>query len=310
MGPEAVQNEINYLKKELEPGKGWGFDLLIPQVGGGARKTNKDYTKGKMGEITEILIKEGCGLFICAVGVPPKWMVDQLHAAGIPVMNMIGAPHHVRKALDAGVDIICAQGTEAGGHTGDVATFPLIPQCVDLCRGQKNYFGIDVPVVAAGGIYDGRGLAAALSLGAAGVWVGTAFIATEEAGTSEVHKRKVLNAKSTDMTRTLAFTGRPCRVLKSDYIDTWEGERAAEMKEKLENGVVPFAADVREGKAKVYMFINDLMGQVAGAVTEVKPVKVLVEEMMKDAIETLTETSNRVQRILEPQGAGAPASRL
>merc|ERR1719159_1023002 len=101
----------------------------------------------------DIIIKAGAKLFVSAVGVPPKYAVDKLHAAGIPVMNMIGSPKHVQKALDQGVDIICAQGTEAGGHTGVVATLPLIPQVVDLVKGKKNYWGQQVPVVAAGGFY-------------------------------------------------------------------------------------------------------------------------------------------------------------
>merc|ERR1719192_1131334 len=114
----------------------------------------------------------GAKLFVSAVGVPPKYVVEKLHANGIPVMNMMGSPNHVAKALDAGVDIICAQGGEGGGHTGDVATSILIPTVVDLCRGKKSPLtGEPIIVVAAGGIFDGRGLAMALSYGACGIWV-------------------------------------------------------------------------------------------------------------------------------------------
>ena len=102
----------------------------------------------------------------------PQWLIDKMHSAGIPVMNMVGSPRNAEKALDAGVDIICAQGTEGGGHTGEIGTAVLIPQVVDLCRGRLSRLtGKEVPVVAAGGIVDGRGLAMALALGAAGVWV-------------------------------------------------------------------------------------------------------------------------------------------
>merc|ERR1711988_1324522 len=114
----------------------------------------------------DIIIEEKAALFICAVGVPPKWAVDKLHAAGIPVMNMIGAVKHVEKALEAGVDIIGAQGGEGGGHTGDIATSILLPKVVDACRGHtSSLIGGPVLVVAAGGIFDGRGLAACLSMG-------------------------------------------------------------------------------------------------------------------------------------------------
>merc|ERR1719428_850582 len=160
--------KIEELKEELnDPNAPFGVDLLIPQVGGSARKTNYDYTHGDLPELIDITIESGAKLFVSAVGVPPKFAVDKLHAAGIPIMNMIGSPNHVQKALDAGVDIICAQGGEGGGHTGEVATSILIPMVADLCKGKvSSLTGKQVPVVAAGGIYDGRGLAMALALGA------------------------------------------------------------------------------------------------------------------------------------------------
>merc|ERR1712127_317310 len=133
--PQALRKTIKMLKDDLEDKNApFGVDLLLPQVGGGARKTNKDYTGGNLPELIDIIIEEKAALFICAVGVPPKWAVDKLHNAGIPVMNMIGAPKHVAKALAVGVDIICAQGGEGGGHTGDVATSILIPKVVDMCK--------------------------------------------------------------------------------------------------------------------------------------------------------------------------------
>merc|ERR1719379_217430 len=131
--------KIDELKEELKDKNApFGVDLLLPQVGGNARKTNKDYTEGKLPELIDIIIKNGAKLFVSAVGVPPRYAVDKLHAAGIPVMNMIGSPNHVKKALDAGVDIICAQGGEGGGHTGDCATSILLPKVVDACRGRTS----------------------------------------------------------------------------------------------------------------------------------------------------------------------------
>ena len=102
-------------------------------MGGGARKTNFDYTKGQLPELMDIIVESGCKLFVSAVGVPPKWVVEKCHENNILVMNMIGAPKHVKYALAAGVDIICAQGGEGGGHTGDVATSILIPKVVGTC---------------------------------------------------------------------------------------------------------------------------------------------------------------------------------
>merc|ERR1719422_2734584 len=129
---------IDELKEKLIDKTAFGVDLLIPQVGGSARKTNYDYTKGALPEMIDIICASGCRLFVCAVGVPPRWCVDRLHAAGIPVMQMVGSPRHVRPALEAGVDIVCAQGTEGGGHTGDVASMVLLPQVVGMCRGRVS----------------------------------------------------------------------------------------------------------------------------------------------------------------------------
>jgi NAD(P)H-dependent flavin oxidoreductase YrpB (nitropropane dioxygenase family) len=123
--------------------------------------TNHVAQNGKLDELIDIVIAEKAKLFVAAVGVPPRHVVDKLHAAGILCMNMVGAPKHVAKALEAGVDLICAQGGEGGGHTGDVPSTVLIPTVVDLCRGKKSPLtGKPIQVIAAGGIYNGRGLAA------------------------------------------------------------------------------------------------------------------------------------------------------
>lgn len=280
---EGLRKEIGQIKKHLKPGMPFGVDLLIPKVGEGARKTNADYTEGNLPQLVDVMIEEGVKLFVCAVGVPPKWLVDKMHGAGIVCMNMVGSPVHVPKCLAVGMDIICAQGTEAGGHTGEIATLPLIPQCVDLCKGQINHFGVEVPVVAAGGLYDGRGLGASLCLGAAGVWMGTRFIACEEANAGPVHKRRILEAKSGDTTRIEVFTGRPCRIMRTPYVKDWEG-RPAELQESLKNGVIPFHQAVHDGKANISEFFPALMGQCAGAITEVKSADAIVQEVMRDAL--------------------------
>jgi len=297
LSPTAMKKEIDFCKKELKPGMPFGVDLLLPQVGDGARKTNKDYTGGNLPQLIDIIIAEKAALFVSAVGVPPKWAVDKLHAAGIPVMNMVGAPHHVPKALAQGVDIICAQGTEAGGHTGVVATMPLIPQCVDLVKGKMNHFGMQVPVVAAGGLFDGRGLAAALALGASGVWIGTRFIASPEAATSPVHRKNVVEASSVDCMQTVIFTGRPVRVKKNGYAQEWEEKRANEIKELTSKGIVPFEKDLKEEKAQMHFFGNNIMGQAVGGIKEIKPAGEIVVEMVGQALQTLEASQKLVARL-------------
>eukprot|EP00747_Dinoflagellata_sp_TGD_P165825 gnl/TRDRNA2_/TRDRNA2_187718_c0_seq1.p1 gnl/TRDRNA2_/TRDRNA2_187718_c0~~gnl/TRDRNA2_/TRDRNA2_187718_c0_seq1.p1 ORF type:complete len:366 (+),score=80.10 gnl/TRDRNA2_/TRDRNA2_187718_c0_seq1:58-1155(+) len=310
--PKMLQLKIDEIKEEMkDPNAPFGVDLLLPQVGDGARKTNYDYTHGDLPELIDIIIKSGAKLFVAAVGVPPKFAVDKLHAAGILVMNMIGAPKHVKKALDAGVDIICAQGGEGGGHTGDVATSVLIPMVVDLCKGRKSPLtGEQVPVVAAGGIYDGRGLAMALSLGAQAVWVGTRFVASVEGGAPKSHKEDIVKASVHDTHRTLIFTGRPLRVIKNDYTVGWEQKRLDEMNQLLAAGKLPYMndesmmakkdkgekVDISEEQLKVMKSAKFawLSGQVAGAITDVLPAKTIVEEMVAGAVEILTNNAKLV----------------
>lgn len=171
------------------------------------RPCSYDYTKGKLGDLVDIIIESGAQLFVSAVGVPPKAIVDKLHKAGILYMNMIGHPKHVQKCLDVGVDMICAQGGEGGGHTGDVPTSILIPTVAALCKGKKSPLtGKDVQVIAAGGLFNGQSLAAALMLGATGVWIGTRFVLSDEAGAPKAHQEAVRTAGFDDNVRTIIFT--------------------------------------------------------------------------------------------------------
>jgi len=301
--PEFLHDQITRLKSFLKDKNApFGVDLLLPQVGGSARKTNKDYTDGKLPELIDIIIESKAKLFVSAVGVPPKEVVDKLHKAGIPVMNMIGAPKHVKKALNVGCDIICAQGGEGGGHTGDVASSILIPAVVDLCKGHKSKLtGGPIYVVAAGGIYDGRGLAAALMWGAQAVWVGTRFVCATEAGAPPRHQQAIIGAGFHDTIRTTIFTGRPMRVIKNEYIMLWENSRQQEMKELQSQGVIPYTKDVDERTKQGGEITADdvkimtqarplLMGQCAGAVKDIKPAAQIIAEMMRDAIAQIRAT--------------------
>merc|ERR1712232_318614 len=320
--PDALRRTIKMLKDDLvDKNAPFGVDLLLPQVGDGARKTNKDYTGGTLPELVDIIIEEKAALFICAVGVPPKWAVDKLHAAKIPVMNMIGAVKHVEKALDAGVDIICAQGGEGGGHTGDIPGSILLPKVVDVCRGKLSPLtGEPIMVVGAGGIFDGRGLASALAVGCSGVWIGTRFIASEEAGAGPLHKKRVVNADYTDTMRTIIFSGRPMRVFKTPYAVDFEENRASEIHEMQNIGIPAAFKDFTgelEGGASVGLFSHlevltqeekkrgvqlstketrergvFLTGQCAGAITDIKPAQDIVEEMVLQASEQLRAASS------------------
>lgn len=258
-------------------------------------------THGHLPELIDIMIEFKIKLFVCAVGVPPPWLIEKLHANGIPVMNMIGSPRNAEKAMDAGVDILCAQGTEGGGHTGDIATSVLLPMVVDIAMGRKAPLnGMQIPVVAAGGISDGRGLAMALTTGAAAVWVGTRFIASTESAAPSRHQQAVIDATPLDTCRTLVYSGRPLRTYKTDYVVSWMGgSRDEECRNLCAKGIIPFNHDLKtwekEGKevsfAKLYPL---LMGQAAGTVKAIQPAVEIVEDMVKSACEAMQRGTSMI----------------
>ncbi|CAG8960890.1 hypothetical protein HYFRA_00002427 [Hymenoscyphus fraxineus] len=322
--PDMLREQIAELKSFLDDQSApFGVDLLLPQVGGSARKTKYashaeiypmmitiqakadvyDYTKGKLDELITIIIESGAKLFVSAVGVPPKHVVERLHKAGILYANMIGHPKHVKKCLDLGVDIICAQGGEGGGHTGDVPTTVLIPAVVELCKGKTSPMsGAPVQVVAAGGIYNGQTVAAALMMGASAVWVGTRFILTDEAGASKAHQEAVRTAGHDDNVRTIIFTGRPLRVRTNPYIINWEENRAAEIKELTGKGVIPVEHDFETLGDDLDDETMDnarpfLMGKAAAVVNEKKSAKGVVDELVGDAVKWIQKGEKMIAKL-------------
>lgn len=342
--PEMLQEQIDELKSFLnDKNAPFGVDLLIPQVGGSARKTKSvfilfilvltlclkltrirssyDYTKGKLDELVTIIIDSGAKLFVSAVGVPPKPVVERLHKAGILYMNMIGHPKHVPKCLDVGADIICAQGGEGGGHTGDVPTTILIPTVVEMCRGKKSPLtGQDVQVVAAGGLFNGQSLAAALMLGASAVWIGTRFVLCEEAGAPEAHQEAVRTAGFDDNVRTIIFTvrldipcgtrgaktdgimqGRPLRVRNNSYIQNWEENRAQEIKELTSKGVIPVEHDMENNDELDDETMDNarpfLMGKAAAVVNERKSAKAIIDEMVTDGVKWINKGHTMIAKL-------------
>merc|ERR1712137_691634 len=322
--PDALRKTIAMLKEHLvDKNAPFGVDLLLPQVGEGARNANKDYTGGTLPELIDIIIAEKAALFICAVGVPPQWAVEKLHAAKIPVMNMIGAVKHVAKCLEVGVDIICAQGGEGGGHTGDIPTSILLPKVVEAVQGKTSSLtGGPVLVVGAGGIFDGRGLASALAVGCSGVWVGTRFIASDEAGAGPLHKKKVVEADYSDTIRTIIYSGRPMRVFKTPYNVEYEEKRQHEIREMQDAGMPAFVKDVdpekfvganpasvgtlalsekrtmEEREKGIELSRHEehsrgvfLTGSCAGAINDIKPAKTIIEDMVALAAEQLRASS-------------------
>lgn len=201
--PEQLRAEIRAVKERTD--KPFAVDLLVAENMPGVN------------ELLRVLFEEDVRIFVSGLGNPGA-LVKEMKEHGMTVLAMIGNTKHARRCAEAGVDGIVAQGTEAGGHTGRVATFPLVPAVVDAVR--------PLPVAAAGGIADGRGLVAALALGASAVVAGTRFVATREAAGHDAYKQRIVAATEEDTLITKAYTGKSCRVIKNPYAESWIGREA------------------------------------------------------------------------------------
>jgi enoyl-[acyl-carrier protein] reductase II len=233
--------------------------------------------------LVEVAIGEGMGLFVAGLGIPGA-VVDLCHDHGVLVGSMCGTVDHARAAVDAGCDLVIAQGTEAGGHTGRIATMPLVPLVVDAV-------GDRVPVAAAGGLFDGRGLAAALALGADGVWMGTRFLATPEAHTVPGYKEAVLAGREDGTVVTRAYSGKPMRALRNrwtDYHDAHPEEIRPFPDQALRTsslGVMHLGGDERtevDPERESYP-----AGQAVGAIDRLEPAGDLVRRIVTEAEDVL-----------------------
>ncbi|MCU0269820.1 MAG: nitronate monooxygenase [Acidimicrobiales bacterium] len=244
---------------------------------------------GDLAAQVEQIIAHGATLFVAGLGVP-RDVIDLCHRHGLLVMNMCGKVRHALAAVEAGCDLVVAQGTEAGGHTGQVATMALLPQIVDAV-------GDRVPVVAAGGIFDGRGLAAALALGADGAWIGTRFIATPEANSVAGYKDALLATAEDGTTITRAYTGKTCRVIANGYTRDWETRQ-----EELQPFPMQFIRSMNDGANHLGGTPDTpgidpavefyLAGQGVGAIDELVPAAELVERFVEEAERALDRAAS------------------
>jgi enoyl-[acyl-carrier protein] reductase II len=227
--------------------------------------------------MVETICTSGARAFVAGLGVPAQ-VVDLCHRHGLLVVNMCGKVDHAKRAVDAGCDVVVAQGTEAGGHTGTIATLPLVPLIVDA---------VSVPVVAAGGIFDGRGLVAALALGAQGIWMGTRFIASAEARAHRAFKDRIVAIDETGTVITRCYSGKTMRAIRTRYTDEWEAR-----KDELQTFPMQAARATQDGVWNVgagpeagFDTDRDCMptGQSAGGVASVKPCREIVAEIVAQA---------------------------
>jgi NAD(P)H-dependent flavin oxidoreductase YrpB (nitropropane dioxygenase family) len=243
-------------------------------------------------EVIELAFQHRISLIASALGPPPPWMIEMGRAHGVKVAALAGTVEHARRHVEAGVDIVVAQGYEAGGHTGKVSTMVLVPEVVDAVS--------PVPVLAAGGIGNGRQLTAALALGAQGVWTGSVWLTTEEAETHPVVKQKFLKASSSDTVRSRSLTGKPARQLRSAWTDAWEDPSNPD---PLPMPLQPRL--VREAQARIgrtahnnagsEQLANYFVGQIVGSMNHVKSVRKVMEEFALEYADTMEQLDGLIE---------------
>jgi NAD(P)H-dependent flavin oxidoreductase YrpB (nitropropane dioxygenase family) len=321
--PKGLKAELEWIEKEVD-GKPFGVDLLLPskfvgsdRSGGldaseldsripeehyrfldelleqhGVPKLPEDvqlpaeFAVGyeRQRDVIELVFEHDIKLIASALGPPPAWMIEMSREKGVKVAALAGTVEHARRHVEAGVDIVVAQGYEAGGHTGTVATMVLIPEVVDAVS--------PLPVLAAGGIGNGRQLTASLALGAQGVWCGSVWLTTEEAETDPVVKEKFLRAGSSDTVRSRSLTGKPARQLRSAWTDAWEDPSNPD---PLPMPLQPRL--VREARARIArtahnnegaaQLTNYFVGQIVGSMNHVKSVRSVMEEFAVEYADTM-----------------------
>ena len=248
------------------------------------RKRASTFVAEEQRELIEVAFAHNIRLVANALGPPPDWMIERGHQEGVLVAALAGKAEHAKKHVELGADIVVAQGYEAGGHTGEIATMVLVPEVVDAVA--------PVPVLAAGGIASGRQIAASLSLGAQGVWTGSVWLTTEEAETHPIVKQKFLNATSSDTIRSRSRTGKPARQLKSAWTEAWEDPKnPAPLPMPLQVQLIQNAwRSIEHGAHKspgAEKLINYFVGQVVGSMNDIRSVRSVIEEMVTDYVDTM-----------------------
>ncbi len=324
--PEQLDIDLRWIEDEVK-GKPYGVDLLVPEkfvgsdeggfdraalqdllppehkafvddllerygvpplpddVRGGRGFSGMRVDPKSMAPLLDVCFEHRPGLLASALGPPPAHFLERAHAANIPVAALAGTVHHAEKHAAAGADLIVAQGTEAGGHTGQIATMVLVPEIVDAVG--------PLPVLAAGGIGNGRQLAAGMALGADGAWCGSVWLTTEEAETPPSVKDKFLAARSGDTVRSRSMTGKPARMLRTAWTDEWErpdgpGPLPMPIQPLL---IGPAMARIGRVAEKAGTGANELttyfVGQVVGSMNTVRPTRRVVLEMIDEFIDAI-----------------------
>ncbi|BBZ35380.1 nitronate monooxygenase [Mycolicibacterium confluentis] len=278
---DRIPGEFREFVTELLAGHDIPVEEKKPRLGGSG-------LSGDTGEqLLEVALRHPIKLMANALGVPPDYMIEAGRSSGVPVAALVGAKEHALKQVKAGVDLIIAQGTEAGGHCGEVSTLVLVPEVLDALAS----VGSDVPVLAAGGIVTGKQMAACVAMGAAGAWTGSVWLTTEEAETAPATVKKMLAASSRDTIRSTGRTGKPARQLVSDWTKAWAPTPGGHptLPLPLQNMLVEpqlrridkLAATGHEGAQALATYF---VGQGVGLMNKVKPAREVVLEFIEDYV--------------------------
>lgn len=337
--PDELETELKWIDEHID-GKPYGVDVLIPEnlsiknekdatrgkLAARIPQQHKDFVRDLLAKhgieasqmleegrtrapdapfsyqeehalkLIEVSFKHPIKLVANALGVPPETMIEMGRRHGVPVAALVGAPEHAVRQAKAGVDILVAQGGEAGGHCGEVSTIVLIPEVIRAIKPIR-----DVPVLAAGGIMTGRQMAACMAMGAAGVWTGSVWLATQESETSEIFREKMIAARSRDTIRSRGRTGKPARQLRSAWTDAWESPGSpGSLPMPLQSLISEPALEVAQraaarGNPKARELVTYFVGQGVGLVDSVKTCRTVVNEFMEEFAEALSDMQELAQ---------------
>lgn len=274
LSAEEFHREIKNVKNMTD--QQYGVDILFATMPKNSEDKVADYTQ-LVEEHIDAAFQENVPIIAAGLGNPAQ-IIPEAHKRGIKVLALVGNVKNALRVANGGVDIVVAQGHEAGGHTGRIGSLALIPQIVDA---------VNVPVIAAGGIADGRGLVAALALGASGVWMGTRFVATKEAHCHINYKRRIAEIDEEGTVITRCYTGKTCRVIKNSFTEQWkdrEDEILPYPLQQMKIGMDVWMAGRRDGNIDLG---SCAAGQISGMIKEVESVADVINRIMAEAGQVL-----------------------
>ncbi|MHA3021725.1 NAD(P)H-dependent flavin oxidoreductase [Mycobacterium sp. BMJ-28] len=241
-------------------------------------------------EQIEVILSHDHGLLVSALGPPPAWVVERAHERGVKVGALVGKPHQAVRNVEIGVDVVICQSYEAAAHTGEIGAMVLIPDVVDAVG--------DVPVLAAGGIGSGRQMAAAMSLGAQGVWTGSIWLACRESTAEPYRVEQLLKMNSSDTVRSKSQTGKPNRQIRTPWTEAWDDPNGPGALPMPLQYLLYADATARAQRAGVHELVGGPVGQIVSRMTKVQPAGEIVLGMVEEYVDTLQRMNAQYERLM------------